>query len=320
MTEGRLAGFDGATGWLNSESLSREQLHGKVVLVDFCTYTCINWLRTLGYVRAWTERYEGLGLVVVGVHTPEFPFEADPDNVVRALADLNVRYPVALDPDFAIWNAFGNRYWPALYLADAAGRIQHRQFGEGAYDETERMIQRLLREAGASGVPGDVLDLDPQGVEAQADWERVRSGETYVGAAQGSNFAAAGEAVFDATANYLAPDELMLNTWALDGRWRIEDRAATLDEAGGGILFRFHARDVNLVLRSGTGEAITFRALLDGAEPGAARGLDVDEAGRGTLTEPRMYQLIRQPGTIRDRTIEIRFDEPGAEAYVFTFG
>jgi len=321
VSEGRLADFDGATGWINSEPLTRDGLRGKVVLVDFWTFTCINWLRTLGYVRGWAEKYADHGLVVIGVHTPEFPFEADRANVERAVTEMRIGYPVALDPDYAVWQAFGNHYWPALYLADAEGRIQHHVFGEGEYAETERFIQRLLRESGAIGVPDDLVPPVTDGVEAQADWNDLRSPESYVGAQQGRNFASPSPAVFDQPHRYTAPDSLILNSWALSGDWTIGDGEVMVNQAGGGIRYRFHARDVNLVLRPATpGAAVPFHVLLDGTAPGPAHGVDIDEAGRGTLTEPRLYQLIRQPGRIEDRTVEIVFDEPGAEAYVFTFG
>ncbi len=321
VSEGRLADFDGATGWINSEPLTRDGLRGKVVLVDFWTFTCINWLRTLSYVRGWAEKYADHGLVVIGVHTPEFPFEADRANVERAVAEMRIGYPVALDPDYAVWQAFGNHYWPALYLADAEGRIQHHVFGEGGYNETERFIQRLLREAGGKDVPDDLVPAVPDGVEAQADWDDLRSPESYVGAQQGRNFASPSPAVFDQPHSYIAPDSLILNSWALSGDWTIGDGEIMVNQAGSGIRYRFHARDVNLVLRPATpGVAVAFHVLLDGAAPGAAHGVDVDDAGHGSLIEPRLYQLIRQPGPIQDRTVEIVFDGQGAEAYVFTFG
>jgi len=321
VSEGRLADFDGATGWINSQPLTRDGLRGKVVLVDFWTFTCINWLRTLSYVRGWAEKYADHGLVVIGVHTPEFPFEADRANVERAVAEMRIGYPVALDPNYAVWQDFGNHYWPALYLADAEGRIQHHVFGEGAYDETERFIQKLLREAGNTDVPDGLVPPVLDGVEAQADWDELRSPESYVGAQQGRNFASPRPTVFDHPHSYTAPDSLILNSWALFGDWTIGDGDVMVNQAGGGIRYRFHARDVNLVLRSATpGVAVPFRVLLDGTAPGLAHGADVDEFGRGSLTDPRLYQLIRQPGPIEDRTVDIVFDEPGAEAYVFTFG
>jgi thiol-disulfide isomerase/thioredoxin len=309
--EGHLPAFDGATGWLNSEPLTPAGLRGKVVLVDFWTYTCINWLRTLGYVRAWAEKYEDQGLVVVGVHTPEFPFEKDPDNVRWAAKELRVEYPVALDPEYAVWRAFGNHYWPAVYIADAEGRIQHHQFGEGGYDECERVIQRLLREAGRDGIGDDLVSPTLEGFEVQADWTNLESPETYLGSDQAQNF----------VGTDVAPDSLRLNQWALAGDWTIEGGASVLNEAGGRIAFRFHARDVNLVLGPRTpGTSIPFRVLVDGESPGDARGLDVDEEGNGTVVHQRLYQLIREPGAITDRTFEVAFLEPGVEGYVFTFG
>jgi thiol-disulfide isomerase/thioredoxin len=293
-----LPGFDGATGWLNSPPLAPDDLAGKVVLADFWTYTCVNWLRTLPYVRAWAERYADDGLVVVGVHTPEFPFEQDVDNVTRAVRDMRIGYPVALDSDYGVWQAFDNHYWPAVYIADRDGRIQYHHFGEGAYAETERVIQRLL------GVDGDTVSVAEQGVEVQADWEHLESPETYLGSSQAQRF---------------ARPPLGLNEWSLDGDWDVESRAAVLGSAPGSITYRFHARDVNLVLRSSDGE-VPFRVTVDGAAPGAAHGADVDEQGRGTVSEPRLYQLVREPGQVVDRTFEIAFDAPGVEGYVFTFG
>jgi thiol-disulfide isomerase/thioredoxin len=319
--EGYLPGFDGATGWLNTPPLTVEDLRGKVVLVDFWTYTCINWLRTLAYVRAWAEKYRDRGLVVVGVHTPEFPFEQNVDNVRQAANDMNVSYAIALDSDYEVWRAFSNRYWPATYIADAKGRIRHHQFGEGGYDDCERGIHQLLREAGAEGIADDLVALTPDGFEAQADWTNLRSPETYLGYSQGQNFASRGGAEIGVANTYVAPEMLMLNQWALSGDWTIESRASVLDGAEGRIAYRFHARDVNLVLRSRTqGATVPFRVLLDGAPPTAAHGLDVDEDGHGTLVQPRLYQLVRQQGSITDRTFEITFLAPGVEAYVFTFG
>jgi thiol-disulfide isomerase/thioredoxin len=320
FSEGRLPGFEGARGWFNSEPLTAEGLRGKVVLVDFWTYTCINWLRTLGYVRAWAEKYRELGLVVVGVHTPEFPFEHDADNVEQAIKEMNVDYPVALDPDFAVWDAFGNRYWPAVYIVDAEGRIRHHQFGEGGYDECELEIQRLLREAGSESVPDDLVSVVPTGLEAQADWDSLGSPETYLGYGQGGTLASPGGVAADQAHTYELPDPLKLNHWALSGDWTIERGGIVSNEAGGTIAFRFHARDANLVLRSRTGAPVPFQVSVDGEGPGNAHGLDVDEQGRGTLGEPRLYQLVREPGPIGDRTLEVVFDAPGAEAYVFTFG
>jgi thiol-disulfide isomerase/thioredoxin len=319
--EGRLPSLEGATGWLNSPPLSRADLPGKVVLIDFWTYTCINWLRTLSYIRAWAERYEEQGLVVIGVHTPEFPFERDVDNVRQAAKEMHVDYPVALDRDYAIWEAFDNRYWPAVYVADAQGRIRYHHFGEGGYEECERVIQQLLREAGGDGVDDDLVSVDDNGFEAQADWANLRSPETYLGYAQAQNFASPGEAELDEPRTYVAPERLGLNAWALAGDWTIERRASVLNRADGRIAFRCHARDVHLVMGPRTRSAsVPFVVLLDGQPPGAAHGLDVDERGYGTLSEQRLYQLIRERGPIADRTFEITFLAAGVEAYVFTFG
>jgi thiol-disulfide isomerase/thioredoxin len=319
--EGHLPGFDGATGWLNSPPLTASELEGKVVLADFWTYTCINWLRTLAYVRAWAERYADHGLVVVGVHTPEFPFERNTDNVRRAATDMRVEYPIALDPDYAIWQAFANRYWPAVYIADSQGRIRHHQFGEGGYAECEMVIQRLLREAGRDGIPDDVVSVAAEGFEAQADWANLQSPETYLGYEQGRSLASPGRPALDETHTYAAPDRLKLNEWALAGDWTIERRACVLDHPDGRIAFRFHARDAHLVMGLPTrGASVPFRVLVDGEPPGEAHGLDVDDQGHGTVDEQRLYQLIRQPGSIVDRTLEITFLAPGVEANVFTFG
>ena len=313
--EGELASLDGATGWLNSQPLSTESLRGKVVLVDFWTYTCINWLRTLSYIRAWAETYEQHGLVVIGVHTPEFPFEEDVDNVREAVKEMAVEYPVALDSDYGIWRAFDNHYWPAAYVADAEGRIRHHRFGEGGYDELERIIQRLL------GVDGDLVSVSPHGFEAQADWANLGSPETYLGYEQAQNFASPAGASPGEGHSYVAPDRLKLNHWALAGDWTHERRACVLNERDGQISFRFHARDVHLVMGpQERGTAVPFRVLLDGDAPGSAHGLDVDEDGHGAVTQQRLYQLIRQEGPIDDRTFEITFLAPGVEAYAFTFG
>jgi hypothetical protein len=319
--EGHLPGFGGAIGWLNSAPLTDADLQGRVVLTDFWTYTCINWLRTLAYVRAWAERYEDQGLVVVGVHTPEFPFERDIDNVRRAATDLRVEYPIALDSDYAVWQAFANHYWPAVYIADAQGRIRHHHFGEGGYAECEMVVQRLLREAGRDDVRGDLVAVEPEGLEAQADWANLQSPETYLGYEQGRSFASAGRPVLDEPHTYAAPDTLSLNQWALSGEWTIERRACVANAAGGRLAFRFHARDVNLVMGPRErGASAAFRVLVDGWPPGDAHGLDTDEQGTGTVARQRLYQLVRQPGAIADRTFEITFLAPGAEAYVFTFG
>ena len=313
--EGELASLDGATGWLNSQPLSTESLRGKVVLVDFWTYTCINWLRTLSYIRTWAETYEQHGLVVIGVHTPEFPFEEDVDNVREAVKEMAVEYPVALDSDYGIWRAFDNHYWPAAYVADAEGRIRHHRFGEGGYDELERIIQRLL------GVDGDLVSVSPHGFEAQADWANLGSPETYLGYEQAQNFASAAGATPGEGHSYVAPDRLKLNHWALAGDWTLEKRASVLHQADGRISLRFHARDVHLVMGPPErGTSVPFRVLLDGDTPGSAHGVDIDEDGHGAVAQQRLHQLIRQEGPIDDRTFEITFLAPGVEAYAFTFG
>ena len=319
--EGELPSLDGATGWLNSQPLSTADLQGKVVLVDFWTYTCINWLRTLSYIRAWSEKYEEHGLVVIGVHTPEFPFEQDVDNVREAAKEMSVEYPVALDSDYAIWSAFSNRYWPAAYVADAQGRIRHHRFGEGGYDELERVIQRLLGEAGRGGVGDELVSVVPDGFEAQADWANLESRETYLGYEQAQNFASPAGASPGEAHSYVAPDKLKLNHWALAGDWTLGKGASVLNQGEGRISFRFHARDVHLVMGPPErGTSVPFRVLVDGDAPGSAHGLDVDEDGHGAVTQQRLLQLIRQQRQIDERTFEITFLGPGVEAYVFTFG
>ena len=311
----QIPSLDGANGWLNSAARSPEDLRGHVVFFDFWTYTCINWLRTAPYVRAWAAKYEEHGLVTIGIHTPEFGFEHDLENVTRMVQQFAVEYPVAIDNDYAVWDAFANRYWPAVYLADAEGGLRFEHFGEGAYEESERAIQELL------GVDGDLVSVEPLGLEVAANWEDVESPETYVGYRQGERFASPGDVVRNERHAYVAPDSLGRNQWALNGEWAIRQQPAVLHEPGGSITYRFHARDLNLVLAAADGAGpIRFHVLLDGDPPGAAHGSDVDEDGNGTLSEPRLYGLIRQPGRIEDRTFEITFSKPGAEAYVFTFG
>jgi thiol-disulfide isomerase/thioredoxin len=317
--EGGLPEFDGATGWLNSPPLTAEGLGGKVVLVDFWTYTCINWLRTLGHVRAWADKYAH-DLLVIGVHTPEFPFERDVDNVRWAAEDMGVTYPIALDSAYGVWDAFGNNYWPAVYIADAEGRIRHHHYGEGGYEECERVIQQLLREAGVE--PDDELvTVRGEGFQVQADWANLETPETYLGYDQADNFASPGGAKLEQARRYTAPDSLRLNQWALVGDWTVGRRAAVSDASGGRIVFRFHARDVNVVLSPrARGTVVPFRVLLNGQPPGDAQGVDVDADGRGTVAEPRLYQLIRRYGAITGSTIEVIFTAPGVEAYAFTFG
>ena len=319
--EGELPRLDGAKEWINSSPLTAAGLRGKVVLVDFWTYTCINWRRTLPYVRAWAEKYKDHGLVIIGVHTPEFSFEKSLVNVHRAMTELAIPYPVAVDSDYIIWRAFSNQYWPAIYVADARGRIRYHQFGEGEYEQTERVIQQLLTEAGNTNLPQELVSSDPQGVEKAADWASVKSPETYVGYEQAESFASPGGAVRDRAHAYTAPSRLALNDWALVGNWTIGPEAAVLNAANGRIVYQFHARDLNLIMGpSPRGTPIRFRVLIDGKPPGAAHGIDVDAEGNGTMTEPRMYQLIRQPEPIADRVFDIEFVSPGAQAFDFTFG
>jgi len=320
-TETRLPGFDGATGWLNSDPLTPDVLRGKVVLVDFWTYTCINWLRTLGHVRAWHEKYADQDLVVIGVHTPEFPFEHDPENVRWAAQYERVEYPIALDPDFAVWRAFSNNYWPAVYIADAGGQIRHMHFGEGGYAECEMAVQMLLREAGREGVPEDLVSPADKGFEAQADWQNLGSPETYLGYQQAQGFVSTEQPEYDELDNFGVPDRLELNQWALSGTWTLGPGKSALNEPDGRLVFRFHARDVNLVMGPlEGGSPVAFQVRVDGEPPGDAHGLDVDEEGKGTLERPRLHQLVREPGAITDRTLEITFPDPGAEVYCFTFG
>jgi thiol-disulfide isomerase/thioredoxin len=318
--EGELPSLAGAMAWLNSPPLTTADLHGKVVLIDFWTYTCINWLRTLPYVRAWSEKYKPQGLLVIGVHTPEFPFERNVDNVRPMAKRLKVDYPIAIDSDYAIWDAFNNNFWPALYFIDAQGRIRHRYFGEGDYSRSEKVIQQLLSEAGRNVGP-ELVAVDPQGLGAAADWGSLKSQETYVGYAQARNFASPGGAVLDTSHVYAVPAQLNRNDWALSGDWTIGKRFAALNQQGGRIAYRFHARDLNLVLGpAARGASVRFRVLIDGHAPGSSHGLDVDAQGHGALTEPRLYQLTRQPKPIADRRFEIEFLDAGAQAFVFTFG
>jgi cytochrome c biogenesis protein CcdA/thiol-disulfide isomerase/thioredoxin len=316
--EGPLPSLDGAVLWFNSPPLTREQLKGKVVLVDFWTYSCINCIRSIPYVRAWAERYKDKGLVVIGVHAPEFAFERDPANVRKAVADLGIRYPVALDNNLAIWRAFNNRYWPAHYLADAQGRIRYHHFGEGRTDEAEAAIRSLLIENGVTGL-GDTTDVKASGASAAADFASVRSPETYVGSRRAQSFASPG-GFRTGAADYQLPASLKLNQWGLGGRWAVEPQRALLTEANGQIAFRFQARDLHLVLGSGSGKPIRFRVLIDGKPPGADHGMDIDAAGNGQVTAQRLYQLVRQKGGSRERLFTIIFLDPGVEAYAFTFG
>jgi thiol-disulfide isomerase/thioredoxin len=304
----------GEAEWLNSEPLGPAELRGHVVLVNFWTLTCINWLRQEPYVRAWSQAYRDDGLIVIGVHTPEFTFEHETDRVRQAVQERGIDYPVALDNDYAIWSAFDNHYWPALYFIDTDGVIRDEHFGEGRYAQSERILQRLL------GIDREAVPVEGVGVEAAADWDHVRTPETYLGYQRTAQFALPVGAAFDKTNAYQLPARLPLNQWALAGRWTIGPENVVLDQAGGSIAYRFHARDAHLVLATGTREPIPFRVLLDGRAPGPSRGVDVDENGNGALRDGRIYQLVRQHGDVREHTVEITFHEPGAQAYAFTFG
>jgi thiol-disulfide isomerase/thioredoxin len=319
--EGRLASFDGATGWLNSEALTPEALRGRVVLVDFWTYTCVNWLRTAPYLRAWDSKYRAKGLTIVGVHTPEFGFERTRSNVTAEVAKLDVRYPVAVDDEYRVWRAFSNHFWPAAYIADAEGRIRFHHFGEGEYAMIEMVIQQLLHDAGATDLDLDLVDVEPQGLEVAADWRTVRTPETYLGYRQANAFIQEDSARFDQPAVYRDPGRLPLNAWGLTGTWTVAGHAAVSQAAGDRIAFRFHARDVNLVMGPVAHDRpVKCRVLLDGETPDTAQGTDIDVNGRGTITEQATYQLIRQTGPIRERTVEIELFDAGAEVYCFTFG
>ncbi|WP_206044508.1 redoxin domain-containing protein [Gemmatimonas groenlandica] len=321
LSHGSLPSLDKATAWLNSPGLSSPGLLGKVVVVQFWTYTCINWLRTLPYTRAWAEQYKRDGLVTVGVHSPEFEFEKHVENVRRAALSLNVGYPIAVDSDHAIWRAFNNQYWPALYIADAEGRIRHRQFGEGGYARSEAVIRELLAEAGAKQVDRPVGDITGPGVEAAADWSNLKSPESYLGANRASTFASPDELILGERRRFTVPSRLRLNQWSLSGEWSVRGDAAVLHASNGRIVYRFHARDVHLVMGPvARDKAVRFRVRIDGQSPGAAHGGDVDSDGNGVVVEPRMYQLIRQATGISDRLFEIEFLDAGVEAFAFTFG
>jgi thiol-disulfide isomerase/thioredoxin len=318
---GALAALSGATEWLNSPPLTASGLRGRVVLVSFWTYTCINWLRSQPYLRAWAERYADDGLVVVGVHTPEFDFERDFDNVRRAVEDLRVDYPVAVDSDYAVWDGFGNRYWPALYLVDGEGRVRHHRFGEGGEERSERAIQQLLAEAGGAHADQEPSRVEAVGIEAAADWDTLASPENYLGYARTENFASRDGVVPDARQVYDAPAHLRRDQWALSGDWTVRREATILNRAGGRIACRFRARDLHVVMAPIVrGEPVRLQVTIDGEAPAEAHGLDVDDRGRGEVTEPRLYQLVRQPGPVADRTCEITFLDPRVRLYAFTFG
>ena len=306
--------LDGATEWLNSEPLGPADLRGHVVLVNFWTLTCINWLRQEPYVRAWSQAYRQDGLVVIGVHTPEFSFEHEIDRVRQATKEREIDYPVAVDNGYEVWSAFDNHYWPALYFIDAEGIIRDQHFGEGRYEQSERIIQRLL------GVERELVLVEGVGVEAPADWDHLRTRETYLGYGRSERFSSADGVAFDERRAYELPERLCVNHWSLDGEWTIGRENVVLLQAGGSIAYRFHARDAHLVLSAGARKPIPFRLLLDGNAPGPSHGVDVDEDGNGVLRDGRLYQLVREHDAVRDRTLQMTFLEPGAEAYAFTFG
>ena len=319
--ECQLPSLDGAVQWLNSAPLDAQALKGKVVLVDFWTYSCINCLRTLPYVKAWAEKYRDQGLVVIGVHAPEFAFERDVGNVTKAMKELGINYPVAIDNDYKIWRAFNNEYWPAHYFADAQGRIRYHHFGEGDYAESERVIQQLLREAGAKTVAGGLINADAQGVQLAPDMNQVLSPETYVGYQRAEHFVPETSLVPDKVAAYKTPANLALNDWSLGGQWAVGAERATASAPASRIVYRFHARDLHLVLGPGAdGKPVRFKVMIDGQAPGDSHGVDVAPDGSGRVTEQRLYQLVRQTADVKDRTFSIEFLDPGVSAYAFTFG
>jgi thiol-disulfide isomerase/thioredoxin len=317
----RMPELNGAVAWINSKPLTLAELRGKVVLLDIWTFTCVNWQRTLPYVNAWAAKYKDHGLVVIGVHSPEFSFERDLDNVREATGQLKVGFPVAVDSRFAIWNALRNEAWPALYFVDEKGVVRDRHYGEGDFERSERTIQRLLVEAGAKNVPMDLVRVEGTGAQAPADWAHLRTPETYTGYEKTEGFSSPGGMLRDRRRMYALPDRLGSNAWAASGEWTFGGEAARAEGANARIVYRFHARDVNLVMGAmSRGTPVAFQVRIDGQAPGAAHGSDVDASGRGMLVEKRLYQLIRQPGGIEDRQFEIEFLQPGGEAYVFTFG
>ncbi|PSH57619.1 cytochrome c biogenesis protein DipZ [Phyllobacterium sophorae] len=318
--EGQFPSLDGAVEWLNSSPLTNEQLRGKVVLVDFWTYSCINCIRTVPYIRAWAEKYKDQGLVVIGVHSPEFAFEKKIDNVKRAIGEFQIGYPVAVDNDFRIWRAFQNSYWPAQYIIDAKGQVRYHHFGEGEYDTSEQVIRDLLAEAGSQKVGKEIVTPEASGAQSAPDLGNLRSAETYIGYSRASNFGSPEGLAGDAAREYTIA-EPGLNEWGLAGNWTVGAEQATLNQAGGGITYRFSARDLHLVLGKGTAaKPVRFQVRVDGKAPGASHGMDIDAEGNGTVTGTRLYQLVRQAGDVRERTFEVRFLDPGVEAFVFTFG
>jgi thiol-disulfide isomerase/thioredoxin len=320
LASGELSSLKNAVAWINSPSLTAPELKGKVVLIQFCTYTCINWIRTLPYVRAWSTKYSDQGLVVIGVHTPEFTFEKNIDNVRLAMREMNIEFPIAIDNNYQIWEGFSNQYWPAIYLVDKKGRIAHHQSGEGGYEEMEKMIQKLLTDSGAKDTGHDLISVNGDGIEAAADWGNLNSQENYLGYERTENFSSRGGKVSGASTYHL-PANLRLNQWALAGEWTMEKKSVLLNNVNGKIVFRFHARDLHLVMGPVSSEArIRFRVLIDGKPPGADHGTDIDEQGFGSMGEQRLYQLIRQTASIIDRTFQIEFLDAGAEAFSVTFG
>ncbi len=319
--ETELSSLDGATTWINSQPLTAARLRGKVVLINFCTYTCINWIRTLPYVRAWADKYKAFGLVVISVHTPEFSFEKNLENVRQAVHDMKIDYPIAIDNDSSIWNAFNNNYWPASYFIDTRGNIQHHQFGEGEYKESERIIQQMLAKSGIKAIDQGLVSVNGIGAEAAPDWGNLESPENYLGYDRTENFSSTGNTLLRKARVYDLPERLELNEWALSGNWTIGNKAIVLNKAGGKIAYTFHARDLHLVMGpSSKGTAARFRVFIDGLAPGNAHGFDVDAQGNGKVNEQRLYQLIRQPNHIASRLFEIEFLDSGVEAFAFTFG
>ena len=320
-SEGEFPAMSGAAGWLNSRPLTARGLHGSVVLVNFWTFSCINSIRVLPYLRAWAAKYRKQGLIVIGVQAPEFEFEKKIDNVRWAVKDRMIDYPIAIDNDLAIWRAFNNEYWPALYFIDARGQIRHHQFGEGEYERSERVIQQLLGEAGVQGIGRELAKVEGVDIEAAPDWTDLRSPESYVGYDRAENFASSGGEISDTRHIYVCPSMLKLNHWAFSGDWTAKKQFALLNASGGQITYRFHARDLHLIMGpSAPGTTVRFHVAIDGQPPGIAHGADVDGQGKGTVTQQRLYQLIRQPQPIADRQFEIEFLDPGVEAFDFTFG
>jgi thiol-disulfide isomerase/thioredoxin len=319
--EGDLPSFEGATTWLNSQPLTARGLRGRVVLINFWTFSCINSIRVLPYLRAWAAKYKSQGLVVIGVQAPEFEFEKSIDNVRWAVKDRMIDYPIAIDNDLTIWRAFDNNYWPALYIVDARGHIRHHQFGEGDYERSEEVIQQLLVDAGVQDVGQELAKVEGVGIEAAPDWSDLRSPESYVGYGQAANFASSGGETWDKRRVYAGPSTLRVNHWGLSGDWTAKKQFALLNTANGQITYRFHARDLHLIMGPpAPGNTVRFRVTLDGQPPGVAHGIDVDGQGNGTVMQPRLYQLVRQPQPIVDRQLQIEFLDPGVEAYDFTFG